>query len=116
MKKALALLTVAMVALISACQTPPAPSPTAAPVTQPPPTAAAPEATTSVPPTPSAAPEGPTATPAAPAGACTDGASFVADVTIPDYSHFDPREAFTKTWRVKNVGTCTWTTEYKAVY
>lgn len=26
------------------------------------------------------------------------------------------RQAFTKTWRVKNVGTCTWTADYKAAY
>jgi uncharacterized protein YkwD len=40
----------------------------------------------------------------------------VADVTIPDYTHLDSREAFRKTWRVKNAGTCTWTADYKAVY
>jgi uncharacterized protein YkwD len=40
----------------------------------------------------------------------------VADVTIPDFTHLDQREAFTKTWRVKNVGTCTWTADYKAMY
>jgi uncharacterized protein YkwD len=47
---------------------------------------------------------------------CKDEAAFVADVTIPDFAHFESREAFTKTWRVRNVGTCTWTPEYTAVY
>ena len=58
----------------------------------------------------------PTATSPADSSGCTDAAVFVEDVTIPDYSHFDPHEAFTKTWRVKNVGTCTWTSSYSAVY
>lgn len=56
------------------------------------------------------------ATPTAGASACTDSAGFVADVTAPDYSHFDPRESFVKTWRVKNTGTCSWTADYRAVY
>jgi uncharacterized protein YkwD len=30
--------------------------------------------------------------------------------------HLDPRESFTKTWRIKNTGTCTWNTDYTAVY
>jgi uncharacterized protein YkwD len=40
----------------------------------------------------------------------------VDDVTIPDYSHMDPRETFTKTWRIKNTGTCAWTSSYSAAY
>ncbi len=35
-------------------------------------------------------------------------AHFVADVTVPDGTVFKPGETFTKTWRLKNVGTCTW--------
>ncbi len=35
-------------------------------------------------------------------------AHFVADVTVPDDTIFKPGEAFTKTWRLQNVGTCTW--------
>jgi len=34
------------------------------------------------------------------------------DVTIPDDTEMGPGEAFTKTWRLENIGTCTWTTEY----
>jgi len=35
-------------------------------------------------------------------------AQYVADVTIPDGTRLDPGEMFTKTWRVRNVGTCIW--------
>lgn len=43
---------------------------------------------------------------------CTNSASFVADVTIPDNSNIDASTIFTKTWRVKNTGTCIWGPEY----
>jgi Ig-like domain-containing protein len=63
----------------------------------------------------------PTATPfnqppptIAPSGC--DKASFVADVTVPDGTIFSPDAAFTKTWRLKNAGTCTWTTAYKFLF
>jgi hypothetical protein len=35
-------------------------------------------------------------------------ATYLADVTIPDYSHLDKGESFVKTWRVRNSGTCPW--------
>ena len=35
-------------------------------------------------------------------------AQFIADVTIPDGTNFNPGTAFKKTWRIKNIGTCTW--------
>lgn len=37
-----------------------------------------------------------------------DVAQFVRDVTIPDGTNFNAGDAFTKTWRLKNIGTCTW--------
>ena len=43
------------------------------------------------------------------ATSCTDNAAFVADVTVPDGTNFSPGAAFTKTWRVRNTGTCVWT-------
>ena len=43
-------------------------------------------------------------------------ATFVADVTIPDNTIFQPSEPFTKTWRIKNIGTCSWTTDYKLAF
>jgi len=45
-------------------------------------------------------------------GPLTDRAAFVADVTIPDGTKFGPGATFTKTWRIKNVGTSTWTKDY----
>ena len=43
-------------------------------------------------------------------------ASFVTDVTIPDGSYIAPGSTFTKTWRIRNNGTTTWTTKYKLVF
>ncbi|MEW6239278.1 MAG: NBR1-Ig-like domain-containing protein [Chloroflexota bacterium] len=43
-------------------------------------------------------------------------ASFVADITVPDGTFFSPGAAFTKTWRVKNSGSCGWTTAYKFLF
>ncbi len=45
-----------------------------------------------------------------------DKAAFVVDVTVPDGTYFAPGAAFSKTWRLKNTGTCTWTTSYKAYF
>ncbi|MGB8981295.1 MAG: NBR1-Ig-like domain-containing protein, partial [Anaerolineales bacterium] len=47
---------------------------------------------------------------------CTDRAQFVADVTVPDGTRYDPGATFTKTWRLRNTGTCTWTTSYTMVF
>jgi hypothetical protein len=41
---------------------------------------------------------------------------FVTDVTIPDRTVLAPGAAFTKTWEIRNVGSCTWTTSYALVY
>lgn len=43
---------------------------------------------------------------------CTNSASFVADVTIPDNSDVVGGMIFTKTWRVRNTGTCIWGPDY----
>ncbi|MCP4143075.1 MAG: hypothetical protein GY755_22780 [Chloroflexi bacterium] len=43
-------------------------------------------------------------------------ADFVTDVTVPDGTAFSPGETFTKTWRVKNIGTCAWTSDYDLVF
>lgn len=43
-------------------------------------------------------------------------AQFVKDVTIPDNTQFDPGEAFTKTWRLKNIGSCQWNSGYDIVF
>jgi hypothetical protein len=43
-------------------------------------------------------------------------ASFVSDVTTPDDTPITVGGAFTKTWRLKNVGSCTWTSGYQLVF
>lgn len=43
-------------------------------------------------------------------------ATFVADVTIPDNTEIVVNKPFTKTWRLKNVGTCAWTSGYQLVF
>lgn len=43
-------------------------------------------------------------------------AIFVKDVTYPDGSILLPGQGFIKTWRLKNGGTCTWTTGYDIVF
>ena len=45
-----------------------------------------------------------------------DWAQFVADVTVPDGTKFDPSATFVKTWRLRNIGTCTWSKSYTMVY
>jgi len=42
--------------------------------------------------------------------------TFVKDVTYPDGSNVPPGETFTKTWRLKNSGTCPWTSGYALVF
>jgi hypothetical protein len=45
-----------------------------------------------------------------------DRAQFVTDVTVPDGTTFAPNAPFSKTWRLKNTGYCTWTTAYSLVF
>jgi hypothetical protein len=40
----------------------------------------------------------------------------MADVTIPDDTVVAPNEDFTKTWRLKNIGTCSWTPSYAVIF
>lgn len=81
---------------------------------------AAPQATANAAPTqPAAAPTlantpAPTATRAptrAPVQLC-DNATFVIDITVPDGTLVAPGQAFDKIWRIRNTGTCAWTTGY----
>jgi Ig-like domain from next to BRCA1 gene len=60
---------------------------------------------------PSATPPPPNQTPSA-----CDDAKFGTDVSVPDNTEFAPGAPFTKTWRLRNVGTCTWTTSYSIVF
>jgi len=42
-------------------------------------------------------------------------AQFVSE-TVPDDTQFDPNEVFTDILHFKNIGTCTWSTNYKVVF
>ena len=64
--------------------------------------------------TPTVGPGTPTAIYPPPADC--DRAQFIADVTVPDGTYIAPGATFTKTWRLKNVGTCTWTTSYSLLF
>lgn len=57
----------------------------------------------------------PTSTTGVTTGGC-DNSVYVADVTIPDNTVVTPGQSITKTWRVQNTGTCTWSTAYKIIY
>jgi hypothetical protein len=69
----------------------------------------------------------PTVTPALPTAVFTvqapptatpqpcDKAQFLSE-TIPDDTQFNAGDAFTKGWTFKNMGTCTWNTNYKLVF
>ena len=43
-------------------------------------------------------------------------AAFVTDVTIPDNTAFNPGAAFTKIWRLRNIGDCDWTTGFEVFH
>lgn len=45
-----------------------------------------------------------------------NAAAFVRDVTIPDGSLILPNSVFTKTWELKNTGSCAWNTSYAVVF
>jgi hypothetical protein len=47
---------------------------------------------------------------------CSDLATFFSDVTVPDGTEFSPGDTFVKTWRLKNIGTCPWTPNYKLAF
>lgn len=82
------------------------------------PTGSGAEAQTNTPlPTPTTAPVTQAATqPAATNTPVCNLASFVSDVTIADNANVTVNKAFTKTWRLRNVGTCTWTSGYQLVF
>ncbi len=71
---------------------------------------------TPVPPTVTPVPPTNTAIPSPTPVSYCDWVMFVKDVSVPDGSNFLPGETFTKIWRLKNRGTCTWTPDYMLVY
>ena len=64
---------------------------------------------TSIPPTPTPLP--PTATPIP----CYK-VQFLSDVTVPDGTDFTGGTGFVKTWRLKNIGSCTWTSDFDLIF
>ncbi len=68
----------------------------------------------STPATPAAAPTSTSPGAASPTPIC-DQAMFISE-TVPDGTTFPPGATFTKSWRLKNTGECTWTTSYAIVF
>ena len=66
-------------------------------------------------PVPSLTPIGTASGPVKNRPGCTNSAEFLGDVTFEDGSRVKPNQFFTKVWKVKNTGTCTWTTRYALV-
>ena len=95
--------------------------PTQIPTTAVPPTSPLPQATqTPLPaletPTNTPAVALPTAAPVGPVVSTCDSAMFMEDVTVPDGTEFKAGASFVKTWRLKNMGSCTWSTAYALVF
>jgi hypothetical protein len=51
----------------------------------------------------------------APTATCY-GLAFVSDVSVPDNTAMTPGQTFTKTWKVKNSGTCAWDAGFKFAF
>lgn len=45
-----------------------------------------------------------------------DNLQFISDVSVPDGTTMTTGQEFVKTWKVRNTGTCTWTTGYTIVW
>lgn len=45
-----------------------------------------------------------------------DKAEFITDINVPPGTVMAPEAQFIKTWRLKNVGSCTWTTSYRLAF
>jgi len=68
--------------------------------------------------TPTVTPVPPTFTPAPAATATSncDNALFITDVTYADNTVVPASSTFTKTWRLQNIGSCSWTPSYALVF
>ncbi len=76
-----------------------------------------------MPPTPTDTPVPPTITPIpTPEATATatvnicDASAFISDANVPDGTQIAAGQAFVKTWKVKNIGSCTWTRTYTIRY
>ncbi len=81
-----------------------------------PPTTPAPPAIATTPAPPSSTPTNTVIPSITPTTKACDRASFIKDMTIPDGTELDPGEDFTKTWRLRNDGSCTWSSSYSLVF
>jgi hypothetical protein len=43
-------------------------------------------------------------------------AEFIADISVPDYTLFQPGQPFTKIWRLRNTGFCTWSSNFAVIF
>jgi hypothetical protein len=43
-------------------------------------------------------------------------AKFVTDISVPDGTVFLPGQSFVKTWRIRNIGSCAWNSNYTLVF
>jgi hypothetical protein len=82
--------------------------PTAVPTTAVPPT--------TIPPTETATATATTTTIPPTIATCVLNSQFIADVTVPDGAQMNPGASFTKTWRVRNNGTCTWDSSFTIAF
>lgn len=53
---------------------------------------------------------------ASPTASTCDNSAFINDASVPDGTTMTAGQDFIKTWKVKNTGTCTWTTGYSLVF
>jgi len=76
--------------------------------------------TLTAPPPPTFTPVPPTATPLPPTPTPTpipcNWAKFIEDVTVKDGTVFPPNAELLKTWRLENIGSCTWSRDYRLVF
>ncbi len=75
-----------------------------------------PSSTPTYTPVPFPSPPPATLGPAATATSNCNSAHFITDVTYPDNTVVAAGDTFTKTWRLQNSGTCSWTTSYAVVF
>lgn len=67
-------------------------------------------------PSETATPDATSAVEPSPTDQFCDNAAWVADVSVQDGTEMSPGQAFEKTWRIKNNGTCVWEAGYKLAF
>ena len=46
---------------------------------------------------------------------CTNRAAYIADITVPNGTQMSAGQTFIKTWRIQNIGNCTWSAAYQLI-